>query len=429
MNRRHFLSATAGAVSAAAQPRKKILLRTGWQMRNIGDVCFTPAMLDAIRRHIPEADVTCWAANIDDAGRALVRRDFPNVPILDGRINEPGKPTPEHLVHAFAQTDLFLYNSGMVINYGLHGIHDWEKTLGSVMPFHMAANAGKPYGTWAQTFDTFAPPSPMVLQQILSGAKFLFTRDSISIGILKDAGISGPHIAYAPDIAFQYRQRNEAKANAYLREAGLERGKFLVAIIHYAVLDRPGVRERGPEYVAKMREVLIRWARETKLPILIAPEDDREIALGKQQLIDPMPADVKPLLKLRDRFWLPDEALSVFLAARTMFNMEPHGNIMALANGLPCLHCYEWAFGKKAKMFEDIGLGEWAFHLATATPAQMSDALLGVHRDYEGAQRLRQRAMQTVERKTREGFSVIRRTLGLAAEAVTVAAAVGSGPR
>jgi polysaccharide pyruvyl transferase WcaK-like protein len=414
MNRRTFLTTAAAPLAAQRAPRKQILLRTGWQMRNIGDVCFTPAMLGALQRFIPEAEVTCWAANIDEPARRMIRRDFPGARFLDGRINEPGKPTPPDLLAAFEQTDLFLYNSGMVINYGLHGAHDWERTLGAAMPLYLAGNLGKPYGTWAQTFDTFAPPSPIVLRRVLSDAKFLFTRDSISIGILKDAGIAGPHIAFAPDIAFQYRQRNDAAAEAYLRETGLERGRFLVAIIHYAVLDRPGVRERGPEYVAKMRDVLIRWVRETKLPVLVAPEDDREIALGKEQLIDPMPPDVKPFLKLRDRFWLPDEALSVFLASRTMFNMEPHGNIMALANGLPCLHCFEWAFGKKAQMFADIGLGDWAFHLASATPAQMGDALLAVHRDYGAAQRKREAGMAVVEQRTRDGFQVIRKAMGLA---------------
>jgi len=415
MKRRTFLAAAPAPLLAQSSSRKKILLRTGWQMRNIGDVCFTPAMLGALAKFIPEADVTCWASNIDESGRKLIRRDYPQAKFLDGRLVDGGKPTPSHLRSAFEQTDLFLYNSGMVINYGLHGAHDWEKTIGSVMPFYLANNSGKPYGTWAQTFDTFAPPSPIVLRRVLSDAKFLFTRDSISIGILKDAGIQGPHIAFAPDIAFQYRQRNDAAADAYLKAAGLERGKFLVAIIHYAVLDRPGVRERGPEYVQKMREVLIRWVRETKLPILIAPEDDREIILGKEQLIDPMPADVKPYLKLRETFWLPDEALSVFLASRTMFNMEPHGNIMALANGLPCLHCFEWAFGKKAQMFSDIGLGKWAFHLASATPAQMGDALMAVHRDYAAAQRKREQGIKVVEQKTREGFNVVRRAMGLAA--------------
>lgn len=370
-------------------------------------------MLAALARFIPEADVTCWASNIDENARRMIRRDFPGAVFIDGAINTPGKPTPPHILEAFRETDLYLYNSGMVINYGLHEQHDWNRTIGSTLPFFLASNLGKPYGTWAQTFDIFSPPSPIVLKRVMSDAKFLFTRDSISLGILRDAGIQGPHIAFAPDIAFQYRQRNDAPAAEYLRSEGLEPGKFLIAIIHYAVLDRPGVRERGPEYVAKMREVLIRWARETKLPILIAPEDDREIAIGKEQLIDPMPPDVKPLMKLRKTFWLPDEALSVFLSSRTMFNMEPHGNIMALANGLPCLHCFEWAFGKKAEMFKDIGLGDWAFHLATATPQQMGDALLRVHNHYEEAQRLRISAMKTVEEKTSAGFAVIRRAMGL----------------
>lgn len=414
MNRRTFLAAAPAPLLAQSPPRKKILLRTGWQMRNIGDVCFSPAMLAALARYIPEASVTCWAANIDEPGRQMIRRGFPDVQFLDGRLNDPGVPTPQPLLDAFAQTDLFLYNSGMVINYGLHGAHDWNRSLTSMLPFYLAGNLNKPYGTWAQTFDVFSPPSPIVWKRVLSDAKFLFTRDSLSIGILRGAGISGPHIAFAPDIAFQFRQRNEEAANAYLRAARLERGNFLVAILHYAVLDRPGVKERGAEYVQMMREVLIRWVRETKLPILIAPEDEREIALGKLHLVDPMPPDVKPYLRLRETFWLPDEALSVFLASRTMFNMEPHGNIIALANGLPCLHCFDWAFGKKAQMFADIGLGHWAFPLPTTTSRQMGDALLALHRDYEVAQKQREAAMRLVEQKTREGFQVIRRTLGLA---------------
>jgi polysaccharide pyruvyl transferase WcaK-like protein len=412
MYRRTLLSTPALALAQA--PRKKILLRTGWQMRNIGDVCFTPAMLGAIRKYIPEADVTCWAANIDEPGRRMIRRDFPDARFLDGSALAPGKPTPPEILRAFAETDLFLYNSGMVINYGLHGVHDMARTIGQVTPFHLAANAGKPYGTWAQTFDIIDPPADIVLRKILSGASFLFTRETISIGVLKQAGVRGPHIAFAPDIAFQYNQRNGEAAAAFLKSENLERGRFLVAMIHYAVLDRPGVRERGPEYVAKMRDVLIRWVRETKLPVLVAPEDEREIEIGKQQLIDPMPDDVKPYMKLRKTFWLPDEALSVFLASRTMFNMEPHGNIMALANGLPCLHCYEWAFGKKAEMFKDLGIGEWAFHLATATPQQMSETLLAVHRDYEGAQRKRKAAIARATELTAAGFRVIRKSLGLA---------------
>lgn len=415
MFRRTFIASSALAASGLAQsaPRKKILLRTGWQMRNIGDVCFTPAMLAALRQYIPEADVTCWAANIDENARRMIRRDFPDARFLDGSASTAGEPTPPEILQAFRDTDLFLYNSGMVINYGLHGVHDMARTINSVTPFFLAANARKPYGTWAQTFDILNPPADIVLRPILSGAKFLFTRESLSIGVLQRAGVEGPHIAFAPDIAFQFKQRNDEAAAQFLKSENLQPGKFLVSILHYAVLDRPGVRERGPEYLQKMREVLIRWVRETKLPVLIAPEDDREIELGKQQLIDPMPEDVKPFLRLRKSFWLPDEALSVFLASRTMFNMEPHGNIMALANGLPCMHCYEWAFGKKAEMFSDLGIGDWAFHLATATPEQMSNALLGIHRDYTAAQARRKAAMQKVDSLTQQGFAVIRKSLGL----------------
>jgi polysaccharide pyruvyl transferase WcaK-like protein len=396
---------------ALLQKRPRILLCTGWQTRNIGDVCFTPAMLTALRRYIPEADVTCWVKNANDDVRRMIRRDFPNFREVNGAIGDA--PVRQ----AFEEMDLFLYNSGMVINYGFvyQQATSWDAVMGALLPLYRAKELGKPYGIYAQTFDAFAEPSPMVVRRVLSEASFVYTRDTISLDVLRGAGVKPPAMDFAPDIALQYRQRDDARAKAYLQSAGLEPGKFLMSIGHYAVLTRPSVKDRGPEHCARMRAVIERWIRETGLPVLLAPEDDREMALNKEALLDPLPAAVKAQVKLRQTFWLPDEALSVALASRTMFNMEPHLNLMALANGLPCLHCYDYAFGKKAQMFADFGMGKWAFDLNKASAAEMGDALLAVHQDYAGAQRYREQGMKQVEAKTAAAFAVMRRTLGLGA--------------
>jgi len=395
---------------AMLQKRPRILLRTGWQTRNIGDVCFTPAMLGALRRFVPEADVTCWVKNANDDVRTMIRRDFPDFREVGGEIGD------EPVKRAFEETDLFLYNSGMVINYGFvyQQATSWDAVISSLLPLFRAKELGKPYGIYAQTFDAFAEPSPMVVRRILSEASFVYTRDTISLEVLRGAGVKPPAMDFAPDIALQFRQRDDARAKAYLQSVGLESGKFLMSIAHYAVLTRPSVKDRGAEHCARMRAVIERWVRETGLPVLLAPEDDREMAVNREALLDPLPPAIRAKVKLREQFWLPDEALSVALQSRTMFNMEPHLNLMALANGLPCLHCYDYAFGKKAQMFSDFDLARWAFDLNKATPTEMGDALLAVHKDYDGAQRYREQGMQQVETKTAAAFGVLRKTLGLA---------------
>ncbi|MDX9868998.1 MAG: polysaccharide pyruvyl transferase family protein, partial [Kiritimatiellia bacterium] len=63
MNRRLFLQrAFAAGVSltsrAGAEPRApRILLRSSWQVVNIGDIAHTPGVLALIEKHLPDAEV------------------------------------------------------------------------------------------------------------------------------------------------------------------------------------------------------------------------------------------------------------------------------------------------------------------------------------------------------------------------------------
>ena len=216
---------------------------------------------------------------------------------------------------------------------------------------------------------------------------------------------------FAPDIAFHFRLRDDAPAHAFLQAKGLEKDKFLVTIVHYALLDRPGVRERGAEYAEKHRQVLAKWIRETGLPVLVVAEDDREIELGKKVLIDPQPEEIRKKMILRETFWRPDEALSTYLQSRVLFSMEPHSCIFAMANGIPSLHCHDWAFGRKAEMFVDLGLGDWVFNLADASADQMSAALLAVNRDPAQAKAKLHTALKTVDAKMTAAFKVLARSI------------------
>lgn len=416
LTRRNLLGAAASAaalpaLSAQQQQPRTILLRTAWQARNIGDVCFTPAMLSAIERFLPGTKVIAWMAH-DNAGiDAMVKRAHPNVELLHASFGGEGKEIDPRLEDAFRRASLLLFNSGPIFNYGLHEQYSWDRSMSNVNYLLYAKEMGVPYGIYGESFDRFAWPSPLLFRRVLGESAFLFTRDTNSLRYLQSLHVKPPVLDFAPDIAFHFRLRDDAPARDFLRARGLERGKFLVSIVHYALLDRPGVRERGAEFGAKHREVLANWIRQTGLPVLIVPEDEREMEMGKRVLIDPQPEEIRRKMVLRETFWRPDEALSTYLESRALFSMEPHSCIFAMANGVPSLHCHTWAFGRKAEMFVDLGLGDWVFNLADASAEEMTAPLLAVHRDYDAAKAKVSEAMKKVDARMASAFAVIRRTL------------------
>lgn len=384
-----------------------ILVCTGWQTTNIGDVAFTPAILSLLKKHVPEARVIAWVMNIDEGTEALVRKNWPEVEWICGELDSRGEPVTPALMAAFEQADLFLYNSGPLINYGYYN-ETWDWTVRAALPLFFRRTMGKPYGIYAQSFDRFAPPSEMVFGDLLTNADFIYTRETRSLEHLKEIGVKTPVLEFAPDADFGFDLRDDERAKAFLDAEGLEDQKFLVLNIRSInrQMEEAGLRDA---FMQQMREIMVRWIRDTGLPVLIAPEQVREISAHASLLVDPLPEEVKALVHTRDEWWLPDEAAAVFARARAVIGMEPHSLIMALADGVPVLHSQYWGFGYKAQMFDDIGLGEWLFDLEMQTSDEIADALLKVHREYDEARAKASEAMKFVRQREAEAMAVIRR--------------------
>src|SRR5438874_1252024 len=107
MNRRHFLESgfaatLAAAIGKAAAGRKpRILLRSSWQVVNIGDIAHTPGVLALIERYIPEAEVVLWAsADLTPEVAAMEHRRFPQLKIVKGKIGTDGKASNAELGEA-----------------------------------------------------------------------------------------------------------------------------------------------------------------------------------------------------------------------------------------------------------------------------------------------------------------------------------------
>ena len=75
----------------------------------------------------------------------------------------------------------------------------------------------KPWGAIGVTLQTPAPHTPAVLNT----AEFLYTRETLSIEHLRNAGMTKRIIGFAPDATFAHDLLDDARAEQYLRSAGL----------------------------------------------------------------------------------------------------------------------------------------------------------------------------------------------------------------
>ena len=93
MNRRTFLKQT-GAFSAAlllpaclnkVKEEKKnpyLLVVSGWQDVNIGDIAHTPGLLHILQMYLPDATITLWKRSKSEKVEALLKKNIPNIEIL-----------------------------------------------------------------------------------------------------------------------------------------------------------------------------------------------------------------------------------------------------------------------------------------------------------------------------------------------------------
>ena len=119
--------------------------------------------------------------------------------------------------------------------------------------------------------------------------------------------------------------------------------------------------------------------RETKLKVLLVPEDETQVALGREMLLDKLPEDVKSRVVWRENFWLTDEAVSTYVRSAGLFGNEMHSPIMCIGHGIPAIVCRWESQTTKGFMWSDIGLGEWLFDFDIETDrTRMPDAVVAI---------------------------------------------------
>ena len=420
ISRRTFLHATGLALGSAALPavsvawqpqsqsQKTVLLQCGWAVKNIGDIGHTPGTLRFLESYYPEAKVILWAAHTNEPVDAMLMKRFPKLEIVKGSLSEKGGAVQE----AIARSDFFLRGPGM----------------GQSTDFMKYCNKiGKPWGLQGQSYfpDMVTGPGAEERIALLNRAAFIFCRDSKTLKTLQDAGVKPPVLEFGPDGCFGIDVRNEEKALARMKKHGLEEKKFITLQLRTHSPSSPGVDDKRPQKLnplhptpeniaddtrrAKVYQDLIaRWVKETGGKVVIAPEVYKEMEYNKKFVYDPLPDDLKQHVVNFDEFWNVDEACSFYARAHTVICHEPHTPIMALAVGTPMMHTFSEFHSPKCWMFKDIGLEEWAPEFDSTPADKMFDILMGIHRDYAGAQAKVKKAMAYVEERAQRQMSVLK---------------------
>ncbi|MRS60265.1 polysaccharide pyruvyl transferase family protein [Larkinella terrae] len=433
-SRRHFIKLSGLSMAATALPLRRsrpdakpiILLKSSWNDKNIGDIGHTPGTLRLLERYVPEAQILLWHAAPRPVTEALVAKNFPKVRLISGGF-EPDKPDSP-VTRAFNEASLYIHNSGMSMNYGLFNF-EWGNTMSHLAPMLYCRERNIPFGLYGQSFDKFASPADLIYRDVLNQAAFIYTRDKESLKYLNENKFKPAVLEFGPDGCFGIDVRDEEKGVAYLKQNGLEAGKFLTVVIRTNTppLDGAGKgnllnpAEPTPEqkaenldWMAKMNQLISNWVRKTGLKVLIAPESLKETKYGRTLLYDTLPDEVKAKVVFREQFWSADEAMSVFARAHTLVGMEPHSLIMALALGVPVIHARALWHGRKGWMFRDIGLNDWLFDINKTSAETMNATLMQIHQDYPQAKEKARKAMLVVAERQKASMQVVRKLVKLA---------------
>jgi len=374
-------SAIMQACSGAGEKQKPtILIVSGWQDVNIGDIAHTPGLLHILQKNLPDCRLILWKMSHSDEVGRILKTNFPDVQIIFGGVNENDEADAEDVLKAFDESDIMVHGSGPYV-VGEKCLRAWVK------------KTDKPFGIFGTTIQWMNQD----LKELLNKASFIYTRETASLKVLEAEGITGTHVSFAPDATFYLDILDEERAIRFLDDHGLEEGKYICAIprlrytpyhqfkeVNWDEAKIYEVEETNKRYKeedhAKLRKAIITWVRETSHKVLICPEMTYEVDIMNELLIDPLPDDVKPSV-IKRGYWMPDEAASVYKRAFALLSFECHSPIIALANRTIAFYLRQPQDTIKGQMYYDLGFADWVFEIEERIGSDIATALMSVFRD------------------------------------------------
>ena len=147
--------------------------------------------------------------------------------------------------------------------------------------------------------------------------------------------------------------------------------------------------------------------------MLLCPEDQSQMAVGKEMLFDKLPDDVKAKVVWREQYWLTDEAVSTYVRSRRAVRQrDALARSCALATAFPPSSAASPEQTSKGFMWRDIGLGDWLFDLdEEADVRRVAPAVLALAQNPAAAKDKAVRARDFVRQRQRETMAIVQREL------------------
>lgn len=347
-------SVMAGLVPLQGRPviekkqMPRILLRSSWQTVNIGDIAHTPGVIALLEKYFPEAHVTLWPSSVENGVERILKQRFPRLEIAK---------TQREIETAIQTHDFLLHGSGPSL-VAQKDVLRWIR------------ETDKPFGVFGITIGSMNEAT----HEALSKARFVFFRDSVSLAFAKQQGVKCPVMEFGPDGAFAFDMKDDSRAMAFLEQNGLQTGGFVCCIPrlrytpYWKIKNQPFHPERHARNeemkehdMRPLRETIETVVGQTEMKVLICPEDQSQMAVGREMLYDRLSETARKRVVWRENYWLTDEAVSVYRRSAGMFGLEMHSPIMCIGNGIPAIVSRFAEQTSKGFMWRDIGLGEWLF--------------------------------------------------------------------
>lgn len=385
-----------GILAAQGKPPSRILLRSSWQVVNIGDIAHTPGVLALLEKYLPDTEVRLWASGDLSAEVAeMEHKRFPKLQIVKGTIGENGQASKPELQEALEWCDFLLHGSGPSLVA--------QRDIAAFVNHY-----AQPFGVYGITYAGDNPEAAELMRQ----ARFVYFRDSVSLQKARDEKIAAPILDFAPDGAFACDLRNDAVASEWLSKHDLQPGTFACCIPRARYTPYWLIREntkldetkqaRNAEMfehdMSPLREAIAKVVKETNLKVLICPEDRTQVQIGRDWLFDKLPEEVRGRVVWRDEFWLTDEALSTYVQSAGLFGLEMHSPIMCIGNGIPAIVGRFAEQTSKGFMWRDVGLGDWLFDFDREEDiARYPQAVVKMLSDRQGAEQMVAKARGIVQ--------------------------------
>jgi polysaccharide pyruvyl transferase WcaK-like protein len=336
----------------------------------------------------------CLAADTSaEISRDILNR-FPQELIEEWKRDNPAA------VEAYRNAGFVLYVSGTTFNFGRLQVRDfWTYALHFAMPLIIARHMRIPYGISGQSYDAIDWPVDLAFRPLFKDAEFIFSRDTDSAAYLRQRDLDNAVSGYRPDTTFFFNVRDEAWAERFLQHNGLTDRRFLVLITRHSApafdktteWDKVGgdptagsvTALRQQEQMRKLRAFIEQWTKETGIPILMALETRAAQAPMREWLDRELSREAQESCVWLDEFWTTEQAYSVYRRARIVISMEMHSVIMAIQCHTPTVHIPFREAGRKARMVQDVGLGDWLLDIDEMAETGLLDTCLQIHEKFE----------------------------------------------